>query len=131
MRLPLLPWQSRPADVAYVCNLGVRRDWRGRGLGSTLIRACEALAGGWGFDEVYLHAATRQPRLLQMYSRRAYEALPDFDQPAWVLALAGREETRYHRKPLEGRAVAEPPPAAADEGAGAGMGGATRGAASG
>ena len=54
----------------------------------------------WGADEVYLHAATKQPRLLQMYAKLGYEELPSFDQPGWVLAWSGREPTRYHVKRL-------------------------------
>lgn len=100
LRLPELPWARRPPRVAYLCNLAVLRSWRGRGLGSVLIDTCERLVMDWGFEELYLHAATKQERLLQMYARRQYEALPAMDQPRWVLALSGREETRYHRKAL-------------------------------
>lgn len=95
IRLPSAPWAPR---VAYVSNLAVLRAWRGRGLGTTLLDALETVAVRWGFEEVYLHAATRQERLLSMYAKKGYEALPSFDQPRWVLAVAGREATRYHRK---------------------------------
>ena len=98
LRLPTLPWTSQPKRVAYICNLAVLRAWRGRGLGTTLLRSCENVAQRWGFGEVYLHATTAQDELLSMYQRQGYEALPSFDQPGWVLALAGREATRYHRK---------------------------------
>ena len=75
--------------------------WRGQGLGTKLLRSCETVAAQrWGFGEVYLHAATSQQRLLQMYAGQGYEELPSFDQPGWVLALSGREATRYHRKAL-------------------------------
>jgi len=101
VRLPSLPWpEERAPWVAYLSNLAVRKEWRGRGLGSTLITACEQVADRWKFDEMYLHAATEQERLLRMYKGLAYEALPSYDQPAWVLAIAGREPTRYHRKTL-------------------------------
>ena len=97
-----LPWATPPERVAYICNLSVLRAWRGRGLGTTLLRSLENVAGRWGFGEVYLHAATAQERLLGMYADQGYEQLPSFDQPGWVLALSGREATRYHRKPLRG-----------------------------
>lgn len=101
IRFPSLPWQQRPARVAYICNLAVRKDWRGQGHGTALLRGLEDVARTtWGFDEVYLHAATAKERLLRMYAGRGYEAMPSFDQPDWILAVAGREATRYHRKPL-------------------------------
>ena len=101
MRLPALPFVRQPSRVAYISNLAVRNSWRGRGLGSALLKSLESVASeNWKKGEVYLHAATAQQRLRDMYASRGYEELPDFDQPNWVLALSGREETRYHRKAL-------------------------------
>lgn len=104
IRLPRLPWveadSAIPPQVAYLSNLAVRSAWRGRGLGRSLINACEQVARRWDFDEIYLHAATQQEGLLSMYSSMEYVSLPSFDQPPWVLALSGREPTRYHRKAL-------------------------------
>ena len=101
LRLPLLPWQQKPQRVAYICNLAVRNEWRGKGHGTTLLRSLEGVASTtWGFDEVYLHAATAKDRLLKMYAGQGYEALPSYDQPGWILSLAGREATRYHCKRL-------------------------------
>jgi GNAT superfamily N-acetyltransferase len=95
-----MPWASQPPWVAYVSNLAVSKAWRGRKLGSLLVASCEQVALRWGFDEIYLHAATQQEQLLRMYDKLNYDALPSFDQPAWVLMVAGREPTRYHRKVL-------------------------------
>ena len=101
VRLPTLPFISMPPNVAYVSNLAVLSEWRGRGLGSSLLEACEGVvASTWNLNEVYLHAATGQERLLSYYRERGYEQLPDMDQPTWVLAISGREPTRYHRKGL-------------------------------
>lgn len=100
VRLPSMPWASQPPWVAYVSNLAVSKAWRGRRLGSLLVASCEQVALRWGFDEIYLHAATQQEQLLRMYDKLDYDALPSFDQPAWVLMVAGREPTRYHRKVL-------------------------------
>lgn len=119
LRLPRAPWGSDapPARVAYVCNLAVLSSWRGRGLGTALLRSCETIARErWGRREVYLHAATAQERLLDMYGKQGYEALPSFDQPQWVLALAGREQTRYHVKQLDGSGAATAPGAGSAEG---------------
>jgi ribosomal protein S18 acetylase RimI-like enzyme len=102
VRPPRLPWTSAPEypRVAYLSNLAVRTDYRSRGLGRSLIGAVESLARRWGFEEIYLHAATQQERLLAMYGALSYQQLPDFDQPPWVLAFSGREPTRYHCKAL-------------------------------
>lgn len=101
-RLPSLPWASEASvpDVAYLSNLAVATPWRGRGFGKALVAACEQVARAWQFEEIYLHAATDKERLLSMYKGLAYESLPEYDQPEWVLAVAGREATRFHRKTL-------------------------------
>ena len=90
-------WRARVRSTHALCALG-----------GTLVRACEGLAQNWGFDEVYLHAATQKSDLLSMYAAMRYEALPAFDQPWWVLALSGREPTRYHRKALPAAAASLP-----------------------
>ena len=88
-------------QVPYICNLAVLDDWRGRGVGSALLQACEGLVSThWSNREIYLHASTAQERLLEMYRSRGYSQLPEYDQPDWVLAVAGREATTYHRKAL-------------------------------
>jgi ribosomal protein S18 acetylase RimI-like enzyme len=100
VRLPSPPWAEKPGEVAYLANLAVHSDYRGAGIGRSLVAACEAVVRRWGYDELYLHAATQKERLLRLYKDLEYEALPDYDQPAWVLRLSGREATRYHRKVL-------------------------------
>ena len=37
------PLPARPRQVAYLSNLAVRKDWRGRGLGGDLVCACERI----------------------------------------------------------------------------------------
>lgn len=114
----LTPWATRPSRVAYICNLAVLEKWRGQGLGTSLLRSCEKIARErWDFSEVYLHAATAKPKLLAMYGQQGYDALPDFDQPGWILALAGREQTRYHVKALTDETVGRTAAATVDESA--------------
>ena len=98
------PWAKRPR-VAYVSNLAVAPVERKRGLGSRLLRAAEDLASRWGYEEVYLHAAANNTGLLQFYARQEYRQLPEFDAPGWVLAIAGREQTRYHYRVLDSSPV--------------------------
>mmetsp|Transcript_21146 Transcript_21146/g.66200 ORF Transcript_21146/g.66200 Transcript_21146/m.66200 type:complete len:220 (-) Transcript_21146:242-901(-) len=98
------PWAPRER-VAYVSNLAVVSALRGKGLGRRLLRAAEGLAARWGHGEVYLHASADQPKLLRFYADQDYAPLPEFDAPQWVLALSGREQTRYHCRPLDSRDV--------------------------
>jgi len=98
------PWSKRPR-VAYVSNLAVAPGERKWGLGSRLLRAAEGLAAHWGYEEVYLHAAANDTGLLQFYAGQEYRQLPEFDAPGWVLASAGREQTRYHYRVLDSSPV--------------------------
>ena len=104
LRFPQLPWmppQEPVKEIPYISNLAVRSSWRERGVGSALLVTCERLTkDDWGFDEVYLHAATEKTKLLDMYGTRGYSQLPEMDVPGWVLATSGREATRFHRKAL-------------------------------
>ena len=65
-----------------------------------MLLTCEEYAHEWGYSELYLHAATDNESLLAMYKHWEYEQLPSFDQPEYILALSGREATRFHRLPL-------------------------------
>jgi len=116
LRLPRLPGQpARDLETAYVSNLCVTASWRKRGVARAMLRICEDAARAWGYDEVYLHAATRDTPLISMYEALQYEQLPDFDQPGWVLALSGREQTRYMRCSLDAK-YADAEPVGAGEG---------------
>lgn len=98
------PW-SAPPHVAYISNLAVDSSQRKRGVGSRLLRAAEAVSSGWGFGEVYLHVALAEDRLLAFYQRQQYAPLPEMDAPPWVLAISGREATRYHVRKLDSEPV--------------------------
>jgi ribosomal protein S18 acetylase RimI-like enzyme len=91
--------------VAYISNLAVDASQRKCGVGSRLLRAAEAVCSSWGYDEVYLHAASADSGLLDFYARQRYTALPEMDAPAWVLAISGREATRYHVRRLDTQPV--------------------------
>ena len=104
LRLPTLPGQpSRDFETAYVSNLCVTGGWRKRGVARAMLRICEDTARAWGYEEVCLHAATRDKPLISMYEALQYEQLPGYDQPGWVLALSGREQTRYMRCSLKAK----------------------------
>ena len=93
LRLPLLV--PRAPRVPYISNLAVREAARRQGVGSELLLAAEAIARGWGYTEVYLHAASAKSSLRRFYTHRSYRELPEYDAPRWVLATSGREPTTY------------------------------------
>ena len=97
-RLPAwVPFAAHAPPCAYFSNLGVLTSRRRRGLGRALLRACEAIAAQeWAVDAMYLHARSDDDNLLGMYAKWGYDALPEFDQPGWLLAVAGREPIRFH-----------------------------------
>lgn len=98
-RLP--SWLSSGDEkLPYLANLVVRRDMRGNGLGSALVAAVEEVARRWGFNEIYLHAAKKEKRVLSLYADLGYKPLPAYDPPRWSLWLSGREPLVYHRKSL-------------------------------
>ena len=100
VRLP--QWATRAPTVPYVASLAIARDSRRKGLGRALVRACESIAcREWGHDAMFLHCTTSNEQLLEMYRGFGYQQLPGDDQPGWVLALSGREATRYHTRPLD------------------------------
>ena len=95
-------WATRAPTVPYVASLAIARDSRRKGLGRALVRACESIAcREWGHDAMFLHCTTSNEQLLEMYRGFGYQQLPGDDQPGWVLALSGREATRYHTRPLD------------------------------
>jgi ribosomal protein S18 acetylase RimI-like enzyme len=91
--------------VAYISNLAVDASHRKRGVGSRLLRAAESVCSGWGYGEVYLHAALADATLLSFYQRQQYAPLPEMDAPAWVLSVSGREATRYYVRKLDSEPV--------------------------
>ena len=96
-RLPAWVPLRRTRRRAHFSNLGVLTSRRRRGLGRALLRACEAIAAQeWAVDDMYLHARSDDDNLLSMYAKWGYDALPEFDQPGWLLAFAGREPIRFH-----------------------------------
>lgn len=53
-------------------NLAVAEDSRGRGLGTTLVDACEAQAKTWGFSEMVLQVDEANERARRFYQSRGY-----------------------------------------------------------
>ena len=96
-----MPSTALPRPLLYMCaTTDACRAAGRRGVAKAMLRVCEEYAHEWGYSELYLHAATANESLLAMYAQWEYEQLPSFDQPEYILALSGREATRFHRLPL-------------------------------
>jgi predicted GNAT family N-acyltransferase len=68
---------ARLLPDGHVGRMAVRREWRGRGVGRSLLRAMIDRAAAAGFQEVRLNA---QVHALQFYSREGFQAFgPKFD----------------------------------------------------
>ena len=71
--------QRRP-DSAYLGLFAVRPGMQGRGVGSALLSAAEALARDWGVDRLELTVLNHRPELLAWYERLGF-AMTGHDTP--------------------------------------------------
>ena len=59
----------------YLSDLAVRKDWRGRGVGTALVRECETKALEMGDWQLYLRVDRDNDAALAMYDKRDYERM--------------------------------------------------------
>ena len=57
-------------------DLAVRKSWRGQGLGTALIAAGEAWAGGVGYAHIAILVAVRNASAMALYRRLEYTVFP-------------------------------------------------------
>lgn len=81
----------------YISNLVVSPLMRRKGFAQRLVRACEARAVAWGFDELTLHVDMEELAATRLYDKLGYEKLTD--QAAWQKLLSG-VRLRYMSKSL-------------------------------
>jgi RimJ/RimL family protein N-acetyltransferase len=60
--------------IVYIAHVGVRRAWRGRGVGSALFAAIEDWARGQGAWRLDLRVDTKNARGLALYEKRGFAA---------------------------------------------------------
>ncbi len=71
----VVDWLGKPTQVGFpdLSDLYVRETWRGRGVGTALLRFCEAEALRRGYACIGLAVnPTLNPRALQLYARLGY-----------------------------------------------------------
>lgn len=71
-----------------VSNLAVARRARGRGLARALMRAAEAAAAAWGFDECLLLVDRGNARARRLYAGLGYRPLKGGEESATTLRVA-------------------------------------------
>lgn len=81
----------------YISNLVVSPLMRRKGFAQRLVRACEARAVAWGFNELTLHVDMEELAATRLYNKLGYEKLTD--QAAWQKLLSG-VRLRYMSKSL-------------------------------
>jgi ribosomal protein S18 acetylase RimI-like enzyme len=77
--------ETRYADGysrAYLYSLRVRPEWQGRGLGTRLIAAAEAVLVARGFTVAVIAAGKENPGALRLYERLGYRTFTD-DPGVW------------------------------------------------
>jgi len=62
-----------PTKVGWIWGLAVLPAWRGRGIGTRLLRECEQRFRVAGCDQLSLGTFARHRRGLRLYSRQGYE----------------------------------------------------------
>jgi ribosomal protein S18 acetylase RimI-like enzyme len=66
-------WEGRPTLIAHVQSVYVEPKARGKGIGEALFREVERRLRRFGFDALYLHAATTNQRAVRFYRRLGLE----------------------------------------------------------
>lgn len=89
--------EERPR-TPYIGNLAVKRDARRRGVASTLVRAAEEAARGWGNDSVVLHVDARNESAAKLYRRMGYAC--SVREPEWYPAV-GRVQRLFLVRELD------------------------------
>ncbi|HCW51912.1 MAG TPA: N-acetyltransferase [Clostridiales bacterium] len=89
-------------DEYYLSNIAVHPDFRGRGLGTRLLREVESSALRAGCRRVVLDAESDNERAIRLYSRLGYSVVARLP----VLRFAGRsfEFVRMAKEVVRGRA---------------------------
>ena len=106
-----------PADGAYICNMAVAPDHRGRGVGAALLAAADDAAVAAGARTAYLHLRLKDAGgwAGRLYSAAGYS--PDKSDPLLLALVTAQDRRHLMKKALVKREEEE------DGGSGGGGGG--------
>lgn len=68
-----------------LANLVIRRERRGKGLAKALVRACEDVAIGWGYESISLLVDSANTPALKLYTKLGFKRIFEDDQATCVL----------------------------------------------
>lgn len=71
--LGLRPYGPKYMDHLRVLGIELHREWRGNGLGSTMIRAAIAWARTSGVEGIFLRVLDSNPRARELYARLGFQ----------------------------------------------------------
>ena len=66
--------KNLPTKIGSVSELSVLPSWRGKGIGTRLLRECEGRFRSSGCDQLNLSAFAHNRKALHLYAREGYEA---------------------------------------------------------
>ncbi|KAL5725246.1 GCN5-related N-acetyltransferase 5 [Ranunculus cassubicifolius] len=70
------PTPTPPKDSPYICNMTVKKDYRRRGIGWHLLKACEELISQMSISrDVYLHCRMIDEAPFNMYTKAGYSII--------------------------------------------------------
>jgi ribosomal protein S18 acetylase RimI-like enzyme len=91
-------WQSGGSFV-YLSNLAVQPECRRHGIAQQLLEACEQIALGWGYENIYLHVLENNQGARRLYRRSGYQLHEvESNLGAWFL---GQPRQLFLRKVLK------------------------------
>jgi len=87
-----VPLSRRPApELPYLVNLAVLKEYRRRGIGQQLVRACEHKASEeWGYREIFLYVKAQNRVAQALYSAMGYTC--EWREPSWYRLKSGLQK---------------------------------------
>lgn len=89
-------------DAAEIKRMFVRREYRGRGLGASILSELESWASESGFTACVLETGFKQPEAIALYQHSGYEVIPNYGQYAEVeSSVCMRKVISAEKPPLQ------------------------------
>jgi ribosomal protein S18 acetylase RimI-like enzyme len=60
-------------ECPYLANLAVSKDYRRKGIGNKLLKHCDQITVGWGFQQIQLHVLADNTQAQELYWKNNYK----------------------------------------------------------
>ncbi len=96
-------WQGKPThpQIPDIQSLRVHPDYRGAGIGSRLVRACEEYSQRKGHERISLSVALDNPRARRLYERLGYAVAGPNYCDVWFYTDARGQNVRVEETVLD------------------------------